>query len=89
MSSAPRDTEICAQCMGSGFGGHPDSGEVCGDCHGSGGVDVSDATALFIELGAFLDPRLTERHRKIVLDKLKQAIRSARSAPTTGGRMDE
>ena len=30
--------ETCGRCMGSGYGGHPDSGAVCADCNGSGGI---------------------------------------------------
>ena len=33
------ETEICSQCAGSGYGGHPDSGALCSMCKGSGGVD--------------------------------------------------
>ena len=29
--------ETCGKCMGSGYGGHPDSGQLCADCNGSGG----------------------------------------------------
>lgn len=83
------ELEVCSQCMGSGYGGHPDSGAVCDACHGSGGVDVSDATALFIDLGAFLDQRLTDHHRSIAFDKIKNAIRKAMPPRPTGGRMDE
>ena len=32
------DMETCGKCMGSGYGGHPDSGALCSDCNGSGGV---------------------------------------------------
>jgi len=31
--------ETCGKCMGSGYGGHPDSGQLCADCNGSGGVE--------------------------------------------------
>ena len=30
--------ETCGKCMGSGYGGHPDSGALCPDCNGTGGV---------------------------------------------------
>jgi len=30
--------EMCGTCMGSGYGGHPDSGALCADCAGSGGM---------------------------------------------------
>jgi hypothetical protein len=32
------DLEMCGKCMGSGYGGHPDSGALCVDCNGTGGV---------------------------------------------------
>lgn len=32
------DVEPCGKCMGSGYGGHPDSGALCTDCHGKGGI---------------------------------------------------
>jgi len=32
------DIETCGKCMGSGYGGHPDSGVLCSDCNGTGGV---------------------------------------------------
>jgi len=32
------ELETCGKCMGSGYGGHPDSGVLCPDCNGSGGV---------------------------------------------------
>jgi len=32
------EMETCGKCMGSGYGGHPDSGAICADCDGSGGV---------------------------------------------------
>ena len=32
------ELEICGKCMGSGYGGHPDSGVLCPDCGGTGGV---------------------------------------------------
>lgn len=40
--------ETCGQCMGSGYGGHPDSGYSCHVCGGSGGVrnQPNDRTAL-------------------------------------------
>lgn len=31
------DLEVCSQCMGSGYAGHPDSGDLCSACGGSGG----------------------------------------------------
>ena len=31
--------ETCGKCMGSGYGGHPDSGQLCADCNGNGGVE--------------------------------------------------
>ena len=37
--------ETCGKCMGSGYGGHPDSGAMCSDCNGSGGVPATDARA--------------------------------------------
>ena len=42
------DMETCGQCMGSGYGGHPDSGVSCPVCGGSGGVrnQPHDRTAL-------------------------------------------
>jgi DnaJ-class molecular chaperone len=41
--SAP-DLETCGKCMGSGYGGHPDSGALCSDCNGTGGVSALEAT---------------------------------------------
>ena len=32
------ELETCGTCMGSGYGGHPDSGVLCPDCGGTGGV---------------------------------------------------
>lgn len=34
--------ETCGKCMGSGYGGHPDSGHPCADCSGIGGVPRTD-----------------------------------------------
>ena len=50
--SAP-DLETCGKCMGSGYGGHPDSGALCSDCNGTGGVFalVIGVTALPWALG--------------------------------------
>ena len=45
------DLELCGRCMGSGYGGHPDSGVLCADCNGSGGVraDLCADPALLAE----------------------------------------
>lgn len=32
------EPQMCGKCMGSGYGGHPDSGVPCADCKGSGGI---------------------------------------------------
>lgn len=32
------EPEMCGKCMGSGYGGHPDSGVLCPDCNGTGGI---------------------------------------------------
>jgi hypothetical protein len=40
-ASQPADLETCGRCMGSGYGGHPDSSALCNDCNGSGAVAVS------------------------------------------------
>lgn len=32
------ELETCGKCMGSGYGGHPDSGALCPGCGGTGGV---------------------------------------------------
>jgi hypothetical protein len=37
------ELETCGNCMGSGYGGHPDSGAVCFKCDGSGGVAPAPA----------------------------------------------
>jgi hypothetical protein len=38
----PEDVfETCGACMGSGYGGHPDSGALCAECDGSGGQLVA------------------------------------------------
>ena len=36
--------ETCGACMGSGYGGHPDSGVLCNECNGSGGVQPETPT---------------------------------------------
>ncbi len=36
--TAGAELETCGKCMGSGYGGHPDSGALCPECDGSGGV---------------------------------------------------
>lgn len=38
------EPEICGKCMGSGYGGHTDSGAVCHDCNGSGGIPAAPDT---------------------------------------------
>jgi Lar family restriction alleviation protein len=69
------DMETCANCMGSGYGGHPDSGAVCFDCNGTGGVALP---ALIAEAVA----REREECAKLVLNgsgtlrTLAAAIRS-------------
>jgi hypothetical protein len=40
-ASQPFALETCGRCMGSGYGGHPDSGALCIDCNGSGGAAAS------------------------------------------------
>ena len=40
------DLETCGKCMGSGYGGHPDSGTLCFDCNGTGGVPSIDPAAI-------------------------------------------
>lgn len=40
------ETETCSQCMGSGYGNHPDSGEVCERCQGNGEIVVDWETYL-------------------------------------------
>lgn len=44
--------ETCDQCMGSGYGGHPDNGQTCYRCGGSGGVtDMADSIRADREAG--------------------------------------
>lgn len=50
---------VCPDCMGSGFGGHPDSGELCSKCGGLGGISALPEKegffwALHPEGGAFI-----------------------------------
>lgn len=40
-ASQPANLETCGRCMGSGYGGHPDSGAVRTDCNGDGAVAAS------------------------------------------------
>ena len=40
----PGYMETCGACMGSGYGGHPDSGVLCNECNGSGGVQPETPT---------------------------------------------
>lgn len=58
------DVEPCGKCMGSGYGGHPDSGALCTDCHGKGGIirkpapdaaAIREATARLHKLAYWLD----------------------------------
>lgn len=49
---------ICADCQGSGYGGHPDSGANCSTCHGSGGVYVEP---VWQALGATTEAEALER----------------------------
>lgn len=44
--------ETCGKCMGSGYGGHPDSGQLCADCNGSGGVEPQPDQTVEIDLRA-------------------------------------
>ena len=45
------ELETCGTCMGSGYGGHPDSGVLCPDCGGTGGVSslAPEVAALIAE----------------------------------------
>ena len=65
----------CEVCQGSGWSGHPDSGDMCYKCKGAGGYAAANddgiALALYMELAAYFDPKLTEHDKRIVLDKIK------------------
>jgi hypothetical protein len=45
-------------------------------------MDDGTALALFIELGAWLDPKLTEDDKRIVLDTIKRRLLSAPPSDT-------
>ena len=76
------EIETCEVCQGSGWSGHPDSGDLCYKCKGAGGYPRGDdgtALALYIELGAYFDPKLTEHDRSIVLSKIRSRTSSSQS----------
>ena len=83
------EMEMCEVCQGSGWVGHPDSGDLCNKCGGAGGyipepADDGTALALFIEISAYLDPKLTEHDKVIVLKKIKSRTKSLSSQPHKG-----
>jgi hypothetical protein len=48
-------------------------------------MDDGTALALFIELGAWLDPKLTEDDKRIVLDIIKRRVIGRAPAPPLPG----
>ena len=56
------EMETCGDCMGSGYGGHPDSGVLCHECGGSGAIRTQphDRTALDRMLRAEREKALRE-----------------------------